>query len=60
MLDKQGYMYARACTRPLARAHAHTHTYVIVIAFRRQQWFRERASLLRYTYIACLVILVSS
>ena len=29
-------------------AHAE---YVIRIAFRRQQWLRERASILRYTYI---------
>ena len=33
-----------------------THSeYVILIAFLQQQWLRERASLLRYTYIACLV-----
>ena len=35
-----------------ARARTHTHKYVILTAFPRQQWFRERASLLRYTYIA--------
>jgi hypothetical protein len=37
--------------------HARTHTqkYVILIAFPQQQWLRERASVLRYTYIACLV-----
>jgi hypothetical protein len=35
--------------------HAHIEQYVIVIAFSQQQWFRERASVLRYTYIACLV-----
>ena len=29
--------------------------YLILIAFRRQQWLRERASILRYTYIACIV-----
>jgi hypothetical protein len=29
--------------------------YVILIAFPRQQWLRERASMLFYTYIACLV-----
>jgi hypothetical protein len=29
---------------------------VILIDFSRQKWFRELASLLRYTYIACLVI----
>jgi hypothetical protein len=32
-----------------------THSeYVILIAFPRQQWLRERASMLGYTYIACL------
>jgi hypothetical protein len=29
--------------------------YVLLIALPRRQWLRERASLLRYTYIACLV-----
>ena len=34
----------------------HTHTeYLILIAFPRQQWLRERASVLRYAYNACLV-----
>jgi hypothetical protein len=28
---------------------------VILIAFPLQQWLRERASVLRYTYIDCLV-----
>jgi hypothetical protein len=33
-----------------------THSeYVTLIAFPRQQWFRERVWILRYTYIACLV-----
>jgi hypothetical protein len=45
MLDKQGY----------TRTRPHTEKYVILIAFPRQQWFRERASVLRYTYIACVV-----
>ena len=41
-----------------ARAHTHTHSkYVILIAFPLQIWFRERSSLLRYTYIVCLVML---
>ena len=40
-----------ACTRK----HAHTDQYIILIAFLQQQWFSERASVLRYTYIACLV-----
>jgi len=30
--------------------------YVIVIAFLLKQWLHERATLLRYAYIACLVI----
>ena len=34
-----------------------THSaYVILIAFPWQQWLRDRTSMLRYTYIACLVI----
>jgi hypothetical protein len=33
-----------------------THSeYVIVIAFPRQKWLRERASMLRYAYIAYVV-----
>jgi hypothetical protein len=55
MLDKQGYMHARACTRPRAgerkrtlthtRTHSHTHThkYVIFIAFSRQRCFANGA-----------------
>ena len=43
------HMHART------RVHARTGQYVILIAFPQQQWFRERASMLRYTYIACLV-----
>ena len=35
-----------------ARKHIHRQKYIILIAFPRQQWFRERASRLRYTYIA--------
>ena len=40
------------------RLHTHTHThweYVILIAFPRKRGLHERASMLRYTYIACLV-----
>ena len=33
-----------------------THSvYVVLNAFLPQQWFHERASILRYTYLACLV-----
>ena len=31
------------------RKHARTDQYVILIAFPQQQWFREHASMLRYT-----------
>ena len=45
-----------ACWLPKA---TNTHTeYVIRIAFPLQQWLHKRASLLRYIYIACVVILV--
>ena len=40
-------------TRTHTHSLAHTYNYVWRIAFPLQQWFRERASLLRY--IACLV-----
>jgi hypothetical protein len=36
-----------------ARVHAHTHNYVILLF--RGIWLHERASVLRYTYIASLV-----
>ena len=44
------------------RALAHTHAikeFVTLkqVAFPQQQWFRECASMLRYTYIACLVFI---
>ena len=56
----------RACTLPRARAHArtrahahpHTYTHVKFSAFPRQQWFRERASVLRYTYIVIFIRLI--
>ena len=37
------------------RARAHTDQKVILIAFPQQQWFRESASVLRRTYIVCVV-----
>jgi len=36
--------------------HTHTHTYyVILIAFPRQKWLRESASVLLYTYVTRLI-----
>jgi hypothetical protein len=43
------------CTHERTRKHAYTDKYVIVIAFSQHQWFRERASMLRYMHIACSV-----
>jgi hypothetical protein len=64
VLDYQGYMhvYAHALGYPHARTrkHAHTDQYVILIAFPQQQWCRERASMLRYTYIVLLSTCVRS
>jgi hypothetical protein len=47
------HMNARIHAR--TRKHVHTDKQVILIAFPQQQWFRERASMLRYTYVPCLV-----
>jgi len=46
MLDNQGYKHTLA-------------EYVIIIAFPLQQRLHERASVLRYTYTACLVNLIT-
>jgi hypothetical protein len=49
---------------PIHRNHTHTHTdththtHVILMGFPWQQWLRERALILRYTYIACIVHLL--
>ena len=43
--------------RKAIRAHTHAQKYLILIAFRRQQWFGERTSLLLYTYIASFAYL---
>jgi len=43
------------------KVYKHTHSqYVILIAFALQQWLQERASVLRYTYMACLVPVIHS
>jgi hypothetical protein len=48
-------MHTRTLLDTYMHAGTHTHQYVIIIAFAQQQWFRERTSMLRYTYISCLV-----
>ena len=52
LLDNKGY--TRASPRPCIHTHTHTQKCVILAAFPQQQWFYELASLLRYTYTACL------
>jgi hypothetical protein len=50
------------CTHSQAQAnapghtHARTRTHICNISFPRQQWFRERVSMLRYKHIVCLVL----
>ena len=44
-------------THGWAHTHAQKHPELCNIAFPQQQWFRKRATVLRYTYIACLVIM---
>jgi hypothetical protein len=58
-------MRMHTATRPGTHMHArtrkdaHTGQYVILTALPQQQWFRERGSVLRYTYIACIVCIKS-
>jgi len=48
MLDEKGYRHTHT--------HTHTHTeYVILADIPWQRRLPENASMLRYTYIACLV-----
>ena len=54
MLHKQWYMHARAWTRASIRTQI-CNTYCFSMA----TMIRERASMLRYTYIACLVLTVN-
>ena len=66
MQDKQDYMHTRACIRLLTRANArmrarartHTHTHAQmcnIYCFSTATMIRDFASVLRYTYIVCLV-----
>jgi len=45
---------AHALCMPDSQGCRKTLLYLIVIDFSLQQWLRERASVLRCTYIACL------
>jgi hypothetical protein len=59
MLDKKGYVHARACTCPRAWAHARTlaHTNMQRLLLFHGNNDLECASVMRYAYIACLVSL---
>ena len=49
----QPHARARATIHlPPPPPHTHTQKYVIIFAFPLQEWFRERAEMLRYAYIA--------
>jgi hypothetical protein len=63
LLDKQGYMHARVCLLPRAEAHARTqagvHKQIYHIScFSTAKMIRERALILRYTYIVSHVLVV--
>jgi hypothetical protein len=51
----QAHASARAPTPTRTHSYKDTHKRVILIAFPWQQWFRQRASILRYTFIDCFV-----
>ena len=60
MMDKQGYMHARACTRPRARAqlctcaHAHTRTNMqYLLLFHGNNDSRTRLSVTLYVHCLC-------
>jgi hypothetical protein len=60
MLDKQGYTHAQSHTTGHPHAHVGTHTHRQIrntYCFSTATIIRERGSVLRYTYIFCLVFL---
>jgi hypothetical protein len=55
----QGTDYNMAHARCMLDTKGYTHThseYVLHIAFPQQQWLNEHASVLLYTYIACVAL----
>jgi hypothetical protein len=61
MQNKKGTReHSHAHTCPGRRTHTHTHKCVILIAFLLQQWFRERASLFRYSTLPVLLSLIKT
>ena len=57
MLEKEGYMHVRACTRPCAQVPTRTHRPICnAYCFSKATMICERASVLLYTYSVCLVL----
>ena len=54
-MSKATRPHLHTLTQSPTHARAHTHKCVICITSLQQQWFCERASMLRYTYIVSLV-----
>jgi hypothetical protein len=53
-IGRKSYKKIQVSLKPKA---SNTHSeYVILIAFPLQQWLHKRGSVLRYTYIVCLVL----
>ena len=48
--NTRAYTHTHSPTRALMHVHTHIQKYIILIAFPLQQWLRERALILRYTY----------
>jgi hypothetical protein len=58
MLDKQDYTHAHAHTNAPGHSHTHARAYTDkcnTYCFSTATVIREHGTLLRYTYIACLV-----
>jgi len=45
-------LYIACCITKATNTHSQ---YVILVSFPQQQWLQDRAFILSYTYIACLV-----
>jgi hypothetical protein len=58
MLDKHSYIHARAHVHGHTHTHTHTHTEICNSnCFSMAKMICQRASILRYNYIACLTLI---
>jgi hypothetical protein len=53
---RESTTHARTHTHAITNTHTHTHTQICNTVLPLKQWFRERALMLRYSFIACLVL----